>query len=499
MKKFFICLLALLMLIPLMAACENTNENVSSAAPSDDGTHKLGDITLTTPIKDLNGQEFTVLCWDFSAGSKSILGYTGEIIYAEDEPGSVDEAKKEVIEYIEEAYNCKINGVMTSTKTVPEIMKEQVLGGGNEYQICFTSLSATAPLVSEGILQELNAVPTINLSDPWWDQNAVKDLSIGNKVYFTLGDINTYDDQGTWCMLFNKNMKEKFGITEDFYQLARDGAWTFDKFAEICTSYDITSNSNGDGVLDEKDTWAFGTETYNIYVHVVAGGQKITKKDNNDLPYICLQNEKEATYSILADVLDFYNNQDIVMVADAPPYTNKGFPNVWEATVHKAFVDGRQLFYMCGLIHAASFRVMEDEFGILPIPKAADYQDRYYHTVSVGNSTVMSIPSQLENVEDVGTLVTAIAELSMHKVTPAYYDVQLKYRDSHDDESGEMLDIIFGSRTFDLGNTFNWGDLRAEYMAMDKNYSSRFDSKLTMADTEMKKLLKELQKEGSKQ
>ncbi len=497
MKKLFICLLALLMLIPLMTACDQTTEtNSGNGESSDDGTHKLGDISLTAPIKDLGGQTFTVLCWDFGAGSKSILGYTGEIIYSEDNPGSVDEAKKEVIDYVEETYNCEIEGVMTSTTTVPEMMKEQVLSGGADYQICFTGLSGTAPLLSEDILQDLTAVSTIDLSDPWWDQNAVKDLSIGNKVFFTLGDINTYDDQGTWCMLFNKNLKERYGITEDFYQLARDKEWTFDKFTEICNSYDITSNSNGDGVLDENDTWAFGTEIYNVYVHVVAGGQKITKKDSNDLPYICLQQEKEATYSILTDVLDFYNNPDLIMIADAPPYSNKGFSNPWEATVHKAFIEGRQMFYMCGLLHAASFRVMEDEFGILPIPMATDYQDRYYHTVSVGNSTVMSIPAQLKNVEDVGTLVTAIAELSMHKVTPAYYDVQLKYRDSRDDESGEMLDIIFNSRTFDLGSAFNWGGLLNEYASVDVNYSSRFDSKLLKAQTEMEKLLKELQKEG---
>ncbi len=489
MKKLLLILMALCMLVPLMVAC-GSEEDESSASEVDNS------MVMTTPVVDLGGREINVLCHHFGANSNSILGYTGEIIYAEENPSSVDEAKRQVVDFIESEYNCKIVGEMVdgiNSTSVVDIVKNQVTSGLHTYDICFDSLGRASTLALENMLLDIRTVPGIDLSKPWWDQNAVDDLSISDKVFFTCGDINTYDDQGTWCVLFNKNLKSKLNIEEDFYQIVRDDNWTFDKFVEICKS-DITSDSSGDGVLDEKDTWAFGTETYNIYVHVVAGGHKIAQKDNEDIPYLTLSNDTEATYKILGDVLEFYNDQSTVMVANAPPYTNKGFTNVWEETVHKSFVEGRELFYMCGLINVASFRKMEDEFGILPVPKYSKAQDRYYHTVSRDNATVMFLPTTIpaEDLENLGTVISAISEYSKYVVTPAYYDVQLKYRDSRDDESGEMLDLIFASRTFDLGCAYSWGGIVGEYMSLNENIASRFESCISKAETELKNMLEDL-------
>lgn len=489
MKKTTAFILIIALLALCLAACEQGVEGLSDA-PSDalsdalSGTNSQEPV-IKTEIKDMEKREFNVLCWHFGANSKSILGFTGEIMYAEENPSAVDQAKKLVVDKIESDYNCTINGELISTGSIPNIIKNQVTSGVHYYDIIFDSPFTTAKMVPDKLILDLNAVPNINLSDPWWDQNAVKDFSIANKVYFACGDINTYDDQGTWCVLFNKTLKEKLGISEDFYQLVRDDKWNYDKFVEICKN-NVTANTNGDNVLDEKDTWAFGTERGNIYIQVVGAGLKIVQKDDNDLPYLTVEKEPEATFAILSDVLDFYNDQQTVMVANAPPYTNKGFDNVWEATVHKAFIEGRELFYMCGLINSASFRVMEDEFGILPIPKYYKNQDRYYHTVSTSNSSVMSIPEGTEGIEDVGLIISAIAEQSMHTVTPAYYDVQLKYRDSRDDESGEMLDLIFSTRTFDLGNTFEWGNIRNEYRSMSKSdIASRFEKVVSSVNRAM--------------
>lgn len=476
MKKLFACIIALLMLVPLMAACEEAGDTSTTSGVVSNATTENSETELPeVEVQDMNGREFNVLCYDWSAGSASILGYTGEIMYDEENPTAVDEAKKLVVDKIESLYNCTINGEKTNTVSIVSTIKNQVTSGLHFYDIVFDSISSAASMVPDGVLLDLNTVENIDLSDPWWDQNAVKDLSIANKVYFACGDINTYDDQGTWCMLFNKTLKNKLNIEEDFYQLVRDNKWTFDKFKEICKR-GYTTDSTGDGILDEKDTWAFGTERYNIYVHVLAAGQKISKKDENDIPYLTVSEEPQATYTILADILEFYNDEQTVMVANTPKYESKGFPNVWEATVHPAFVEGRELFYMCGLINSASFRVMEDEFGILPIPKYYDTQDRYYHTVSVGNSSCMTIPEGTTDVAQVGLIVSAIARESKLLVTPAYYDVQLKYRDSRDDESGEMLDLIFSTRTFDIANAYNWGGIRDQYTNISQSdIASRFD------------------------
>ncbi len=495
MKKTIASLLLLAMLVFCFAACEKSSVDTSSQVPStswneSDAVSTESDIEVE--VRDLGGRQINILCYDFGAGSASILGYTGEIMYAEENPSSVDEAKKIVVDKIESEYNCTINGELTSTEYPVGIIKQQVTSGLHYYDIVFDSLSSAAAMTTDGLQIDLTTISTIDLSHPWWDQNAVKDLSIGGKVYFTCGDINTYDDQGTFCVLFNKSLKSKLGIQEDFYQLVRDDKWTFDKFKEICKN-NVTYDSTGDGVLDEFDTWALGTERYNIYIQLVGAGQHIARKDANDMPYLVLSKEPEATYNLLGDILEFYNDRQTVMVANAPPYSDKGYSNVWEATVHKAFVEGRELFYMCGLFNAASLRVMEDEFGILPIPKHSETQDRYYHTVQAGHNTVMHIPEGTPNLEDLGAVITALAKESKERVTPAYYDVQLKYRDSRDDESGEMLDLIFASRTFDVADAYNWGGIRDQYCQMSSSdIVSRFDSMLSSAELAMDSFIEKI-------
>ncbi len=499
MKKLVVSILLIAMLVLCMSACEDgmdTSKGENAADGSADISEGSRDIVIQTEVKDMNGREFNVLCHDFSAGLQLLFGYTGEIIYAEENPSAVDEAKKIVVEKIESDYNCTISGEMTSAvygSSVAELVKNQVTSGLHHYDMVFDTLGNAPALALSDMILDLNSVSTIDLSDPWWDQNAVKDLSIGGKVYFVNGDINTYDDQGTWCVLFNKTLKTKLGVEEDFYQLVRDDQWTYDKFVEICMR-NITYDSTGDGVLDEFDTWAFGTESYNVYIQLVGAGLKIAEKDGDDLPYLTVSDIPEQTYNLLADVLDFYNRPETVLVANTEPYISKGYHNVFEATVHKSFIEGRELFYMCGLMNCPSFRQMEDEFGILPIPKYYDTQDRYYHTISSYNSTVLMIPEGTPDVEDVGLVVSAIAEQSKYTVTPAYYDIQLKYRDSRDDESGEMLDLIFASRTFDLGCYYNWGGIRDQYTSLNSNnIASRFDAILSAAEIEMEEFIANVQ------
>ncbi len=487
MKKLLICLMVMCLLVPFFSACQGGQD--------EDKTVQR-DETLTVEPVDLNGDTINVLCRDFGAGTKSILGYTGEIIYSEDNPSTVDEAKREVVEYMEGVYNCNIEGLKT-TDDISQTISNQISAGLRDYDIYFDSFRNSAQMALAGYTLDLNSVPNINLKDEWWDQNAVEDLSVNGKLFFVCGDINTYDDQGTWCMLFNKNLKSELTSLADinFYELASSGKWTFDKFKEICIESGATSEINGDGVQDEKDRWAFGTETYNIYVHAVAAGYKIAQKNKTtDLPYLTISEEQAGTYKVLQDVTEFYNSKD-VMVANSDEFIAK-FPNgdVWEQTVHKAFTEGRELFYMCGLINVASFRQMEDEFGILPVPKGSSNQDRYYHTVSIDHSSFMFLPINIKNdeLEKLGTFISGISELSKKKVTYEYREVQLKYRDARDSESEEMLEIIFGSRVFDLGCAYNWGGILEKYMSLDGNPASNFAGIKLKAETEMKQTIEKL-------
>ena len=480
-RTLILALLAVSLLLSLFA-CGGTEETSSEpAASSEETSSGPVDNNIYPDVIDLNGREINILCWDWGAGSNSILGYTGEILYStEDRATAVDTAKAAVIDWVEDTYHCTIGGMLDSSTDPQQTVSNMLTTGLYNYDILFQNSTRLSAMVVNGLLTDLKGIPTLHLSNSWWDQNSVQDLSIADHLYYVCGDINTYDNLGTWCILFNKDLKEAMNIKEDFYQTVKAGGWTFDHFMEICK--DVTHESDGTPGINEFDTWAFGTETYNMYVQVLAGGIKIVEKDDDDLPYFTVEKRTEETFNALTKIVNFYQSAD-VMVANGGKYNN--YPNVWEATVHKAFIEGRELFYECGLINVASFRQMDDAFGILPVPMTFDGQDRFYHTVSSDNSSYLALPFGIGGEEELGTVIEAIAMKSKEMVTPEFYDIQLKYRDARDDESAEMLDLIFATRSFDLGSAFRWGNILGQYMTLDTNFASRFDAVLTTANTAM--------------
>ncbi|MBP5231444.1 MAG: carbohydrate ABC transporter substrate-binding protein [Clostridia bacterium] len=438
-------------------------------------------------VKGLEGRTINVLCTDWS--SSIIEGYSGEIIYSSEENNSaVDVAKKAVVDWVETQYDCTIDGEFDTNYTILTTVSQMVTSGTYSYDVIFTHATNLTSLVMNGLLTDLNSVNNFNFENSWWDQNAVKDLSLAGRLYFVCGDINTYDNLGTWAVLFNKTLKTKLNIEEDFYQTVREKKWTLDHFIELCKG--VTRDSTGDGIQDESDTWAFGTETYNIYAQNVAGGLMITEKDPEDLPTLTVDTKSELTIRMLQKTVDFYNS-DEVMVANGGKYTK--YSNPWEETVFKAFREGRELFYECGMIHVASFRSMDDDFGILPIPMTLEGQDEYHTTVSTSNASFMAIPYGVPDVEDLALVLEAVAMKSQQLLTPEFYEVQLKYREFRDNESGEMLDLIFGSRSFDIGGMFNWGGIREEYMKLDTDFVSRFDTILGNVRQQMQNTIEDIQ------
>ena len=73
-----------------------------------------------------------------------------------------------------------------------------------------------------------------------------------------------------------------------------------------------------------------------------------------------------------------------------------------------------------------------------------------------------------------GLITEALAYESITTITPAFYDLTLRVKNTRDDESEAMLDIIFSNRNYDIG-TFNTG-----LMVYDIFYASVADKKTAL-------------------
>jgi len=80
----------------------------------------------------------------------------------------------------------------------------------------------------------------------------------------------------------------------------------------------------------------------------------------------------------------------------------------------------------------------------------------------------MAIPNfhDDESLARAGFMLEAISAESRYTVIPAYYDIQLTTQIARDEESSEMLDIIFSTTVWDTGEIYNWGDLSWQLLTM---------------------------------
>ena len=100
--------------------------------------------------------------------------------------------------------------------------------------------------------------------------------------------------------------------------------------------------------------------------------------------------------------------------------------------------------------------------------------------------------------EKAGLILEAMAYYSVDTLTAAYYDNALHTRYIRDEESGEMLDIIFATRVYDLGFISNVGGLGKlmENMFSKKktNFASEYESMSSAAETALEKLTESFRK-----
>lgn len=153
---------------------------------------------------------------------------------------------------------------------------------------------------------------------------------------------------------------------------------------------------------------------------------------------------------------------DIVGVKERTLYT-EGLPGEhYTEKKTRTFKAGRAFFLgynMSGLID--QLRDMDNDYGIIPLPKYDEAQDRYYTYGSPFGPIGICVPitNSAEQNEITGAVIEAMAYLAYTEVQPLMYDITLKEKVARDERSKEMLDIIYEDIIYDWTQCLNPGDL----------------------------------------
>ena len=408
-------------------------------APADPTAEAVNAILASYADKDYNGYEFKILDRDEEHHGEWMTCD----VFSEGATGDpINDAVYIRNQMLEETFNIKITEAPAENPA--NVIKQIVPAGDDAYDLVTDGLCHLANLTSSNMLYDFNDISDIQLDGAWWDQNMRREFTICGKLFFETGDISIMDNEGTWCVLFNKQLAEQHDFGS-LYELVNNGAWTMDRMYDMMKA--VAADIDGDGKMTKDDRWGYIGESFNIYAFWVGGGDRIASIGDDGLPTITMYNERSS--SVYDKVLTMQFDKSCSGLVSA------AFSTFDE--IYTCFKDGRALFEYGAMDLVSDYRDSATNFGILPAPKYDEAQKDYANTFSYGNMAAYSIPTTAGNIHRTGAITEAMAQISRYTLTPAYYDVSLKGKFVRDTESEEMLDLILNTRSYDIGSILQWG------------------------------------------
>ena len=422
------------------------------------------------PEKDYGGDKFNIIYIDWS----SYQLYQ----FADEETGEV---MNDAIYYrqkkVEERFNIVINPINIGWGVGGDVVgtiSKTVKAGSHEYDLALTHCnSGVTKLMAERYVLDWNTIPTINFSKPWWNKDAIETLSIGNRLYFATSDFIIPEPN---AVFFNKEMIKNFGL-DDPYKLVRDGKWTIDKMTEMAKV--VSRDLDGDGQWTDKDQYGLVTQFdwYFLALGPSCGMKSVTKDDTGRF---IINNNIEKMQSILEKYNALVNNKSITYTF---PYGAMGDQYISALPLST----GRVLFHFDPLPQAVRYRGSEVDYGILPFPKYDDKQEKY---MNLSWNGFMAIPATVLDLEKQGIILEALSAESYKYCVPAFYDVLMNVKLTRDEDSIEMLDIIYAGCVYDLDINYEIyiGAIRDLLHRNSTDYASHFEKQINSAQAKLDKI-----------
>lgn len=459
MKKRIISLAILCALVLSQFACgtqdEVQSETTASDTTADTTVAAETEVSDDLPDKKFDGNTFTTITADYIEADYIAEEANGDVI---------NDAVYKRNQAVMERFDVKLETVTDNYSNVNTLVQQSVMAGDDEYQMVSNHVVRLSGLATTDILMNWYDVPYINFEKPWWSNSTVEDLTYNGVAILAVGDYALSALSRTYCVFYDKKAADNYHF-DNLYDIVYDGKWTMDYMANLCKG--IYQDLNGNSQRDEYDyyglTTSMGSEA-NAFLWS-CGNKIFTKQKDGTLEYTY---NNERTIDIFEKLFKFcYENEGVN--TDRPQYTQE---NIWLAAPY-AFKDDLTAMIPGTLSMSVEyFRERENEYGILPYPKFDEAQDGYYTMVDGGHAA-LAIPKSVQDLEFVG-IITEALNAETHKIVfPAYYEIALKVKYSHDDESVKMLDMIVENRIFDFGYVYdNWKGVSFIYQRLLRDEKS---------------------------
>lgn len=412
-------------------------------------------------IRDFNGKEFTFFIrwatdgWDWNVDDLFVEEQNGE---------PVNDAVWKRNNIVQERYNCSISQVKSNDMwNSANIVRTSILAGDKAYDGIIASGRNMVALGIEGLLYDLNSFDELDLTRSYWNPSIIEELTLGKKLFFAMGDLSATDNRAVRCLYFNKNLFSKYNL-DDPYTLVRSGEWTIEKFLKMVSEGRLDLDGNGE--YNENDQWGLYVQpSIGANLFFASEGRFIIK-DKDDRLVVSFGSE--GTVDLMSAIADRIKSAYDSMLISYD--YQKMIPS---------FAEGHSLFYSEVSLFIERFRQYDFDVGMIPMPKFDENQENYCQYADGACLNYAGIPIDSPAPDDTALLLEALSAESPETLTKAYYDICLTGKSIRDEESAEMLDIIFNNYTIDYADLFDF----SFYGSLNNALRGELDVASTVAST----------------
>ena len=328
-----------------------------------------------------------------------------------------------------------------------------------------------------GVLYNLLDVPYLSLDQSWWSSLLYDKLQYNGRMFFTSGDIATPSYTSPSCLFMDLQVAENSSVSEnEIYKLVYDGAWTIDEVMK--RTQGLKRDLNGDGVIQPADD-AYGITSANIWLTsnqiCVGAGIKYCEKDGGGRLTVELNNEK--TLAVIEKLRQCFC--EVTSKDDWSP-------------IFETFKNDTILFLVHFVGTSISYRDMDSDFTILPMPKYDAAQESYMSYTNPHSHSYLAIPLIQKDIERTGFVTEVLEYMSVENVRPTIYDVTYKGKVSRNDDNARMLDIIFDTTYIDFNALCNLGgstQILCDALFAGKEFVSAYEKKADSINKQLKALM----------
>ena len=387
---------------------------------------------------------------------------------------------------VEDRYNCRIRQYDSTTHDMYDEMTRFYFND-ESYELSILLSTGAVLCATTNLLQNIYSLDYIDLSHETYDQNSIHQFTLGGKLHYLSGDMNISPLDSAAVTIFNPDLFNWYDFVEeldnesydDLYEMVAEGKWTVSAMLEMAEIVNV--DAAGDGgtlVAADGDTVGYLSYAATPMYYWYGCGERVSELDEDGYPSLVFGSVGSTDEEVFSFLFDNINNRQP---------GNKWIPNGGGGYRNGEFMTDNLLFTDIILWDIRKVLHPQDKarYGILPIPKYSEAQERYYDIVywPYGTVHLWSVPTKCRDIDNASFLfhVMAVYSNAIDGTMDAYYTKTLELSVARDAGARATLQVVRDSLTYDYFLMYNWGSfIQGLIEGLDTATKNEYDDNVTV-------------------